>query len=735
MPPMNSATNDPYCTLSPEALKYVSPGTLKMAELLYKLTRADDPLKNPFLNRRRAEMFKATWLSSSNTPQALTLHMDYALELLKAGNPMEAIQQMLAVKEEYKKKPSGMDSRFGAEISFQAAVAYLRYGEQQNCLASHNSQSCIFPIKGNGVYKYTDASREGIEILESFLKGRPRELRARWLLNIAYMTIGEYPDKVPPEWLIPEKFFASDYDIKTFHDVAPDLGLDTNDTAGGTVAEDFDNDGFIDILISEWSMTGPMHYFHNNGDGSFSDRTVQSGLSGLVGGLNMIQGDYNNDGLPDVLVLRGGWGGISGNVPDSLLRNDGNGHFTDVTQEAGLITYAPNQTAVWFDFNGDGLLDIYFGYETSAGNIHPCQLFRNNGNGTFSECAAAAGVAQVGFVKAVICGDFNNDGRPDLYLSIFGGANVLFRNDGPKNPDAGAKSDWKFTDVSVQAGVREPMFSFPAWFFDYDNDGWDDIFVCGYTRDTVGEIAADYLGLPTKAEKTKLYHNNHDGTFSDLTAQAHLNHVIYAMGSNFGDFDNDGWLDFYLGTGDPDFATLMPNRAFRNAEGKFFQDVTTSGGLGNLQKGHGVSFADFDNDGDQDIYHSVGGAYEGDYYPNALYENPGHGNHWLKLKLEGKQSNRSAIGARIKVVIVEDEKERSIYRTVNSGGSFGASPLIREIGLGKASTIKEVEITWPTTSQTQKFTNAGLDKRYRIVEGSSHLQEWPLKPLKFAQRR
>src|SRR5205823_12826185 len=155
----------------------------------------------------------------------------------------------------------------------------------------------------------------------------------------------------------------------------------------------------------------------------------------------------------------------------------------------------------------------------------------------------------------------------------------------------------------------------------------------------VGDIAADYLGVPNQAELPRLYHNNHDGTFTDVTRAARLDKVLHGMGSNFGDLDNDGFLDFYLGTGNPDLSTLIPNRMFRNNEGKFFQDVTTSGGFGHLQKGHGVAFADLDNDGDQDILANLGGAYTGDIYRKALFENPGNSNRWLKLKLVGLQSN------------------------------------------------------------------------------------------------
>ncbi len=189
------------------------------------------------------------------------------------------------------------------------------------------------------------------------------------------------------------------------------------------------------------------------------------------------------------------------------------------------------------------------------------------------------------------------------------------------------------------------------------------------------------------------------------------------MALNFGDFDNDGWLDFLAGTGDPDFSTVIPNRAFRNDEGKRFQDVSTSGGLGHLQKGHAISFADIDNDGDQDILEVIGGAYTDDTYRTLLLKNPGHGNHWLTLKLEGRKSNRSALGARIKVNLQTGKEPRAVYKTVSSGASFGASPLRQEIGLGQAKAIESVEIFWPTTGQTQTLRGIEMDRFYSVREG------------------
>ena len=175
-----------------------------------------------------------------------------------------------------------------------------------------------------------------------------------------------------------------------------------------------------------------------------------------------------------------------------------------------------------------------------------------------------------------------------------GQGNLLFRIDGPRDSKHPRPDRWKFTDVTAKAGVAEPVRSFATWFFDYDNDGWPDLFVAGHWNDTSNDIGAFQLGKPYKAETPRLYHTNHDGTFTDVTKQVHLGRAILAMGASFGDVDNDGWLDIYIGTGASDLDALLPNRMFRNDGGVRFLDVTTSGGFGHLQKGHFVAFGDIE---------------------------------------------------------------------------------------------------------------------------------------------
>ena len=197
--------------------------------------------------------------------------------------------------------------------------------------------------------------------------------------------------------------------------------------------------------------------------------------------------------------------------------------------------------------------------------------------------------------------------------------------------------------------------------------------------------------------------------FRDVSKEVGLDKVYLTMGSNFADFDNDGYLDIYLGTGDPDYSTLVPNRMLRNVGGRRFVDITATSGTGHLQKGHGVACGDWDRDGNVDLFMDVGGAVPGDRYHNVLFQNPGHDNNWLTVKLIGKKTNRSAIGARIKVVTA-GENPLTVHRLVSSGSSFGGNPLQQTIGLGKAASVARLEITWPTSGTTQVFRDVSVNQ-------------------------
>jgi hypothetical protein len=367
-------------------------------------------------------------------------------------------------------------------------------------------------------------------------------------------------------------------------------------------------------------------------------------------------------------------------------------------------------------------------------------LFHNNHDGTFTEVQApGAGAGKLGsnlgFVKGVTWGDYNNDGRPDLYVSTMFAGSFLFRNDGPRDPQHPETGEWIFTDVTQQAGLSGNRHTFPTWFFDYDNDGWLDIFAGGYATTSLEDVGAFELGKPHHGSVSHLFHNNHDGTFTDVPHAAGLDRAITTMAANFGDLDNDGWLDVYLGLGESSYESLLPKRMFRNDAGRYFQDVTTSGGFGNLQKGHGIAFADIENNGNEDVFEELGGAFQGDRFMPTLYHNPGHGNHWVTLVLEGVKTNRAAYGARIKVTIDEDGRERSIYRAVGSVSSFGGNPMRQHIGVGKASSIREIEIWWPVPGLRQRFRGVPVDRAFHIREGRDVLDPIEWKPFEIGKTK
>lgn len=678
------------------------------------------------LNNRYDSSARLRYLLQQPRPtdfnQQAMLRGRIAEQLLNSGRTRQAAEEFQDIQRTFETNQRVVPNALPV---FQA-IANLRSALAENC-STDQARRCAIPMGPDAIHPNpTDARRAIAQFQEILLTPLATTLAydLRWLLNIAYMTIGGYPQDVPELWLIPPKALEAEYDIKPFPDLAPQLGLNTASRAGGSVMDDFDADGDLDIMASSWGKLDQLQFFRNNGDGTFVEATEDAGLEGIVGGLNLVQADYNNDGFLDLLVLRGAW--LPFAYPNSLLHNNGDGTFSDVTESAGVLEAVPGQTASWGDFDNDGWLDLYVGAETRPGGrtTFTSQLFHNNRDGTFTDVAAQVGLAVVGYVKAVAWGDYDNDNQLDLYVSQLRQPNLLFHNEGPS--DSGA---WSFAEVGADAGVQEPIDSFPSWFFDYDNDGWLDIFSSG-NKSYVGHIAAEYLGESHSAELPKLYRNNADGTFSDATKAAHLDKIMLSMGSNFGDLDNDGYLDFYVGTGAPDPRYLVPNRMFRNDGGRVFQEVTTSGGFGTIMKGHGVSFGDIDQDGDQDLYVVLGGAYEVDIAQNELFVNPGHGNSWITLRLQGVTMNRAAIGARIKVSVTTPSGDRNIYSTVGSGGSFGASSLQQEIGLGKASAIREVTITWSSSQQTDVFKDVVPNQAYAIREGDTVLTPLKLTPVK-----
>ena len=528
---------------------------------------------------------------------------------------------------------------FSVQTAFYLGISNIRLGEDQNCSVQNLAEACILPIQGKGIHSQKEGSRNAIRYFREVLdhaywrlnQGDAEDLSnasggmsserlgglaapnkrtadqlvhfreaSRWLLNIAHMTLGEYPESVPKKHLIQPRVFAADIAFPRFENVGPKLALDTFNLCGGAIVDDFDGDGNLDIVTSTWDLAGQMRYFRSKGDGTFADETDKAGLTGFFGGLNMVQADHDNDGDVDIFVLRGAWLSRWGRHPNSLLSNNGDGTFTDITYAAGLaeVNY-PTKSATWGDYDNDGNLDLFVVNETDSSIDAPSQLFHNNGDGTFTDVAEKAGVRSRCFGMGTVWGDYDGDGFLDLYVGDCQPAK-LFHNNG----------DGTFTDVAQRLRVRGPRKPFAAWFWDFDNDSALDLLV-NASSGSVGVLSLNPLGIdvaegdPSRrslqqsvaVEVMHLYRNDGKGGFSEVATQQGLTYPSQPMGANFGDLDNDGFLDFYLATGDVFYSELRPNVMFRNRGGNRFENVTMAGGFGHLQKGHGVSFADLDNDG------------------------------------------------------------------------------------------------------------------------------------------
>ncbi len=661
-----------------------------------------------------------------------------AWELNRLGRQPEAIAEIERARELLRGLPGAAAREVDHRLVLLAGHAHLRWGEDVNCVGRHNAHSCILPVDPAAVHQLPEPARAAARLYREFLESEPANLHVRWLLNVATMVVGDDLTTLPDELRLPAGALTSATDFPQWREIAGELGVAAFDLAGGAVMDDFDGDGLLDLVSSTMDPCGPLKAFRNDGRGGFEDVAAAWGLDGQLGGLNLMHADLDGDGMLDLVVLRGGWMGEDGKIRKSYLKNELRGtagSFVDATFAAGLAYPAyPTQAAGFADFDGDGDLDLYVGNEAPVsygsnlaaglgadeGVAYPSQLFRNNGDGTFTDVAEAAGVTNDWMAKGVAWGDVDEDGDPDLYVSNIG-PNRLYRNNG----------DGTFTDAAPEAGVVEPSGrSFATWFFDFDNDADLDLFVAAYNVGAYRNVGAAFFGQVDATGAPVVYRND-GGRFTDVSRELGLDRLLLPMGANHGDLDNDGFLDFYLGTGLPQLDGLMPNVMYRNDGGRRFQDVTFAGGFGQLQKGHGVAFGDLDNDGDQDLFEQLGGAFPGDAYPNALWENPGGDHHWLTLRLTGDGRNPYAVGARVEVRLHEGDTRRSVHALVGSGGSFGGSSLQQEIGLGKAEAIDEVLIRWPGRTEPQRFQGVAMDGAYRAVVGAAALEPVSLPRLTF----
>jgi hypothetical protein len=501
-------------------------------------------------------------------------------------------------------------------------------------------------------------------------------------------------------------------------------------TGSGAAFFDFDNDGWPDIFLVNGSrlegfskgQEPTSHLYRNNRDGTFTDVTQKAGV-GLVGwGQGVCAGDYDNDGFVDLFVTF--WG------HDVLLHNNGDGTFTDVTRKAGLwhddVRWSTG--CAFVDYDRDGKLDLFIAHYVDLDLPHTpepgsgatcvwkgmpvmCgprglkgthnELYHNNGDGTFTDVSQASGVAKTDayYCFTALTGDFDNDGWPDIFVSCDSTPNLLFHNN----------HNGTFTETAVEAGVAfndggHEQAGMGADAVDYDGDGWLDIIKTNFSDDTA-----------------TLYHNNRDGTFSDVTSAAGLskNSQLLGWGTLFLDIDNDGWPDIFMANGhvypEVDSKGLGLNSTFRerkllywNEHNGRFRDISLDAGAGITIpfNSHGVAAADFDNDG------TVGILVNNSHDRPSLLKNLGERGNWILLKLEGTKSNRDAIGARVSVRVGDHQQTQEVR---SGGGYISQSDFRLHFGLGKANKADSVEIRWPS-GLVQRFENVTGNRIVKIRE-------------------
>jgi len=533
----------------------------------------------------------------------------------------------------------------------------------------------------------------------------------------------------------------------TFVDVAREAGLNVPNVWGGVqhkkyIVEakgsglaffDYDMDGWLDVYLTNGSRldeTFPpgqeptSHLFKNNRDGTFTDVTAKSGLGRTGWGVGVAVGDYDNDGWDDLFTTA--WG------HNTLWHNNGDGTFTDVTKKAGLYEEKVRwgSGCCWLDYDRDGKLDLFVCHYLELdlkkipvpGQTGYCQwkgiptmcgprglpgetnnLYHNDGDGTFTEVTEKAGILKPGprYSITAVSYDFDNDGWPDIYVAVDSEPSILYHNN----------HDGTFTDVAVVAGCAynedgQEQAGMGVGVGDYDADGWLDIFKTNFSDDT-----AD------------LYHNNGDGTFTDATFVSGLgvNTQYVAWGAGFFDYDNDGWPDLMqvnghvypeIDTYNLDATFKVPRLVYRNLGNGKFKDVSKDMGPGISQRysSRGCAFGDYDNDGDVDVL-----ILNMNDPPSLLRNDGGNKNNWIKFKLLGTQCNRTAIGARVRVTTGKHTQTDEVH----SGDSvMSMSDLRLHFGLGQAKVVDLVEVKWPTTQKVEKFASLEANQIVTLKEGA-----------------
>ncbi len=544
---------------------------------------------------------------------------------------------------------------------------------------------------------------------------------------------------------------------------------------GGITAVDYDNDGFYDLFIPDGCSS---RLLRNRRDGTFEDVTERAGLGGLDGVSVAVFADYDNDGHKDLFVSRTF-------RPNQLFHNNGDGTFTDVTARSGLGEDCCTTVASWGDYDNDGYLDLYVGRYLDpraripttfyARNGEPNRLYHNNGDGTFTDVTERAGVGETGLCLGSAWGDYDGDGRPDLFVVNDFGRSTLYHNNG----------DGTFEDVTVAAGALAYGAGMSASFADYDNDGRLDLYTADIRSEhgwfasapTVGRYMANSwkqgvwrTDMPLywqifrqsgfhfvavfreMAAGNHLLHNRGDGTFEEVNAKTGANPVGWFWGSVFADFDNDGWLDLYSANGwvygqrgteieleflnnvvgrQRDYKTGIffdpshfgdrswhgweRNRHLRNNGDGTFQEIGRAAGTDLIENCRGVAVADFWNRGALDLAVAANGGRH-----SLLRNEVAARRHWLQVELTGTHSNRDAVGARVEVTSGGLRQ----LREVAAGDGYASQMMLRlHFGLGETAVVDELIVRWPASGKVERFTAVAADRIVGLVEGSGRLVE------------
>ena len=659
-----------------------------------KLTSSPDKFSgsNPFLPNipELIDHWKKEIKETKEPDKRFFLKLKLIDELTRCNKNAEALALIQETEELLELSVPELDrNRVERNLRFFKALTLFRIDERKCCYDDFRSNSCIFPIIEKEYLFTTGNIKKANEIWGELLREQPWDYRNKWMFNLSNHLIGNETERKLRS-VFPQKLGngPTPGDIETSN-ISNKMNLHCKGLAGGVIVEDFDQNGLQDVFRTSWYFDHNCQLLLQTEPGRFSEQTGQFMLDGEVGGLNCVSTDYNNDGYVDILILRGGWLEGLGLLPNSLLKNVNGKRFENVSFETGLTSAYPSHSAVWADFNNDGWLDLVIGNESRNGAF-PSEFYLNHGGTVFNKQSAALGFSVNAYVKGLSATDYDNDGDVDMFISNFGGNNQLIKN---LLTETG---ELKFTDVTQAANVTGPKDSFSCMFFDYNNDGHEDLFVGGYGSSSVSEACRAYLGLTPKTGTSVLYRNLGNGTFQDVTGVMGLNNILNVMGLNHGDLNADGYEDIYVGTGSPSFSNLIPNRLFINVGGTNFVEKTYESRTGSLQKGHGISFADLDNDGDLEIYAALGGWYTGDNFKDFIFST-NRDFKGLKLKLKGSASNALGIGAKVEAVF----DDRTIFRQLFNSSSFGNNPLSVYLGQAHPSQLKSVTVYWPSGGITQ----------------------------------